>query len=549
MNRRAVIEESKLSLSPSAVGTPQADQSGQILAEGVQNFAKGLMVREDKVNTLAATARYGDFNAAYTRNKADLQLQYKDNPAGYDGAVKAMSGKLVAEHAKTLSVGVAQKFREIVFPMLDRDRDNTINWSIQQEKDNVLGSITKSYGDVELDAEAQISPQGLAQSLGYLEFVHNQSAHFLNTSVNLQLKTKTRAAAIDNSMQSRILDNPGLLFGDLDRGVYDNMLTPGEVKKYQAQAHDAQINRIPRAQYQAFKTASVALSEAVEGVQNGTLSVGEISRTIATYKLHAGEKYPDGSPVIPDELISGLESLRQASLRNIPLPKIERDMNAKVALAEFDTRWDAFQTDRTNRGSVKGAREETLLYAQLLNMYQNGTIPPDEFQKKKNIMDTKIVSRTGNKLAGMPLEEAFKKAAGTHPLFTFLNDDDLYTAGYTMITEQVNRDKSLSPEQKAKYKDQYFLTYLQEVAKYPADQINKMQNPMTVATHILHGKSGEPGLFKRMIVYAHPETKEPLIYGQVTTRHGQTKVFLGLDDKGLPRWGTPKNTLEGLENR
>jgi hypothetical protein len=118
-----------------------------------------------------------------------------------------------------------------------------------------------------------------------------------------------------------------------------------------------------------------------------------------------------------------------------------------------------------------------------------------------------------------------------------------------MILAEVNNDKTLTPSQRATYKDQYFLTYLQELEKYPADQINKMQNPMVAATEILHGKAGAPGLFKRMIVYKHPETGQPLIYGQKTMRNGQEKVFLGLDEKGLAKWGTPKNTLEGFENR
>jgi len=52
-----------------------------------------------------------------------------------------------------------------------------------------------------------------------------------------------------------------------------------------------------------------------------------------------------------------------------------------------------------------------------------------------------------------------------------------------------------------------------------------------------------------MIVYKHPESGEPLIYGQTTTRNGQARTFLGLDEKGLPRWGTPKNTLAGFDNR
>lgn len=554
MNRRANIEEKDLSLSPSGISVPQADRSGEIMMGGVQNFAKALIEREDSVDSMAATAKFGDFHAAYARGKAELQKKYKATPKEYPQSAKELGDVLITQFSKDMPTGSAQKFRDMTMKFTAQDQDNIVNWSVAQEQDNVLADTQKSYSDVALAAEAILTPEGLeelllSQNEGSLERVHSTAEPLIESTSNLKLKLETRKQAIDNSMNSQILENPMLLHGDLQRGRYDKILTPGEVKKYQDAAFDAMTKRTARAQYEGLKTTSVTISDITQRVQNHSVTVGEISRILNAYKLHENEKYPDGTPVIPPEAIEGLEKLRLIALQNVPLPKIERDMKKAVALAEFDTKWDAFQADRTNRGSVKGAREELAIYAWLLNNYQDGTIPPDEFQKKKNILDTKIASRAGKKLAGMTLQEAFKKAAQSAIVFTFLNDDDLYTAGFTMIKEQVEKDKTLTAEQRAKYKDQYFLTYIQELEKYPPDQINKIQNPMTTAVDILHGKAGAPGLFKRMVVYKHPETGEPLVYGQTTMRNGEDRVFLGTDDKGRARWGIPKGTISGFENR
>jgi len=75
------------SFSPQAVGVPGQDRSGQIIAQGAMDLGLALKERQGKVDGLAATAKFGDFELAYSEKKAELQQTYRDKPKEYAQAV------------------------------------------------------------------------------------------------------------------------------------------------------------------------------------------------------------------------------------------------------------------------------------------------------------------------------------------------------------------------------------------------------------------------------------------------------------------------------
>lgn len=545
MRRYARIEEKGLATSPTAVGTPGEDRSGQIIAGGVQTFAKAMIERDDKINSLAATAKFGDFNAAYTRGKADLQQKYRDNPREYPKAARELSAQLTNQFGATMPSGVQRKFRDITTNNIAQDSDNIVSWSIQQEQENIVGDITKSYQDVALAAEAAITPEDLRKNLKDLEEVHVKAGDFISPASNIGLKASIKKLAINNSLSAGMLTDPSKVNGDLIRGKYDDMLTPVEVKTFINSSLDAMLNHALRAQYESLKTTSVAMSVATDAVLDGTLQIGEINRVIDIYELNKNKKDINGQPVISPEAIDGYKRLREMALKQNAPPPAERSIKAGAFMADFTRQWDKFLAEGGSKRTVASATEEVKLYAKLLEARDTGVINDKEFNTKKAILDTKIRTRSGKKNHGLSLTEAFATAGKSQ----WFHSDDIYTHGYNMIRKEVEAQKDVPREEKQRLMDQYFLTFTKELGKLPAEIVDNIENSEKAASDILKGTTGKTGLLNQMVVYKDPEFG-PLYYGQTVVANGQTKVFLGRNPAtGKGRWGTSKKVMEGFENK
>lgn len=556
INRRAEISTKKLDYAPTAVGTPPADQSGQIVAQGIQDIGKALFERDDKVDSLAAMAKFGDFNAKFLQQKAELQQQYKDNPKEYPQAASALAEKLSAEYAKDLPSGPAAKFQEITTNMIAQDKDNQMQWAIKQDQDNILGSIQKWHGDIELMGEATVTPEGLKNLLGGsihgLEAASKDASQFLTATATLALKTKTRAATIENSMNARLLNDPGRLYGDLTRGAYDGVLTTTEMRSYQTKAHQAMIEGAYQAQYNSLKTMAVTMSATADAILDGKISVGEINRMASLYELHKDKKDINGQPIVPPETLEAFKVLKSMALRQVPKTPTEKRIDTEAFMADFDRQWNKFLAEGGTKPGRDNALEEVKLYSKLLSARQDGVIDDGVFETKKKILDTRIRTKAGKKTAGMSLTQAFDMVA-SKPFFGLAtHEDDLYSYAYNRIRDKVNAQTDISKDEKRKYIDQYFLTFIDTVGKLPPDQVNNIKNYQATANNILNGSGAEnTGLFNKMMVYRHPERPaETLMYGQATTYQGHSVLFRGVNPKtGAYLFELNEGTTKGFGNR
>ena len=116
------------SFSPSAVGVPGPDKSGQIIAAGVESLGKSIAVHSDTSDTLAAMSKFGDFDFNYQQRKLDLQKAYQNNPEEYPAAAKDMATKLSDEQSKGLSGGVFLKYKGYVSKAVMQDAEGNAKW-------------------------------------------------------------------------------------------------------------------------------------------------------------------------------------------------------------------------------------------------------------------------------------------------------------------------------------------------------------------------------------------------------------------------------------
>lgn len=532
--------------SPSAVGVPQQDSSGKIIASGAEALGKALGQREDRVNTVAAMAKFGDFELAYATKKAELQKQYRDNPKDFPLAMREASEVLAGDFAKGLNPGIAEKFTSIATSHLAQDADNLVNWSVSREQEKVIGDIQQTYQNLSLAAERGSTPENLKDILSGVDEASVMSRQFIAEGTANTWREQYRADAIKNGMETRIYNNAAKTYSDLASGKYDGIIEAADIKKYLSIAKSAMVNNAVLEQYRALTTSAVELSELQDGITAGTVSIGDINRRLEWAELNKDKKDVNGQVIVSEHYVRGLQALRDISLNQDSRTTEQKNIDERSFGQDFLRRWDMFLAGR-QRGKASGKDYDDVigLYSDLINARRSGTIDEEEFNEKKRILDTRLTTSLNPKSRSASLSEALQNAGRYH---WWDNPRDVYSEGYKIIRDYLDKQrKDLSQEERLRYRDKYVLSFTEMVKSFPPEKIAEVKNKSKFALDILQGVNGEPGLLAKMDVYKHPENGQPIMYGQTILYGGQRYQFLGLDDKGNLRLRTSKDFLKQVK--
>ena len=540
------------SFSPQAVGVPGQDRSGQIIAQGAMDLGLALKERQGKVDGLAATAKFGDFELAYSEKKAELQQTYRDKPKEYAQAVRSEAQKLVTEHSKDMDLGVKEKFNQITTNALVQDVDNLVNWSIARDQEIIVGNVKKGYNDLALAAETATDPESLTQILGNLEYHSNESKQFISEASDMTLKEAARKDIVESSLGSAMLSNPQKTYADLMKGAYDKSLTPKEVKTLSITAHELMISGAIRENFRTLATASVELSNLTDRVINKETSLADVSRRLAWAELNKDKKDINGQPVISSEYIRGLEGIKKIALGLDSRSATQKTIDERAFSANFERKWDNFLMGRkSKKASPKDYDEVIGMYADLVEARNSGVVDEDVFNNRKKMLDTKLKTNLSGKAVSASLTQALDDAGKRRHWWN--NPGDVYSAGYESIRRHVDGRSDMSSEEKIRYRDQLFLSYTEAINKLPADQINNSKQKENTARLILNGTAQQPGLIARLEVYKHPETGDPVMLGdwiKLDKLGGRSAKVIGFNSKtGMAEVGLPKGIRKELDNR
>lgn len=550
MNRKAIIQDTNIKLSPTAVGIPQQDQSGEIIAQGMQNLSAGLLQREEKVDTLAATAKLGDFELQYTKTKSGLQQQYRDKPKEYADAAVLAGKSLLETLAKDLPTGVATKYRDLGTKLLTQDTDNLVNWGISREQEMVVGDIKTNYQNKALAAEQATSPEELGKVLTSFNDASTQARQFISPEADMHLNETSKDLAKKLSLMKQINANPTKVYRDLEGKAYEGILSSDEIAEYKNKARDAIYHRAEDNLYANLYTAQGDLLEIQQKIDSGSMSVGElITRREAAYANRTA-KDANGNLIIDPNYIRGLDNaIAQITYTQ---GKFEVTKEArKDALTKFDNNWEQYllnkKLSKDNNPNVKDVQFELSVYADLSDLYHQGIITKPDFDEKVSVMQTKLALRAGQGAKVFSFSQSIQQA-GRQNFFPWVRDrsDDVFAYGYKEIKTYVDKAYStLDETSKQEMKAQMLSQYTRRVRAVP-DEIMKGLSTELVRRKLAHslvygGQTAEgqvdPGILSKFSFYQDPGSRRTLFAGDTITQNGIGKTFMGVNaETGQPMW-------------
>lgn len=556
MNRRGNISESNIQYSPAAVGIPEADRSGQILAGGVQNFAKGLIEREDKLNTLSAMAKFGDFNAEFAKTKGALQKQFRDSPGGYADAVNEAGNKLVADFSKGMTNGVAAKFRDFTTPALAQDRDNSVNWAIQREQEIAVGDAVKSHADLTIAAEQATDPASLSNILSNLETVNTESLSVFSPKEAASIKETTRRGIIENSLNSAMLLNARKAYTDLAERKYASIIQNSKTEEiYIARAKTAMVNQAIVGQFNSLVAFSTEISTLKDQMNEGKVGPADINRRIEWAEINKDKIDANGEKVFSENYIRNLYTLRDMALGLDARPDYQKASDRESAIARFDSAKDRFLMGKPKVNgkaapmNPKDYDEVLGLYADALSFLHAGVWDQGDFDKQKGLLDNMLRVRSTGKASGT-VDEALQNAGVKSRGWWEKPSESIFTAGYKMIRQYADSRSDLTEAERIMVKDNLLVGFTDYVKKNNPEIVNNIKQIENYASTVLNGSGKNPGLIDQLALYSHPETGEVIMYGQLINYQNKPIQFLGIDSKTKEmRYKLVKETVQGLENR
>jgi hypothetical protein len=529
-------------LASSAVGVPQLDQSGEMIAAGVgkavQTAASLYGERQQKANDLASDVHLSDFSIAYGEAKGKAMLLYRDTPDKLPEAVRDHGTQLVENFASKLQPGVAEDFKNKASKFVTNDTLNSITWARQRDQEIIVGNIEKGYVNLEMAAQNAMTPEALKGVLAEVDKHSAKSQAFISFSSDNAIKERTKKAIKENAMSGRILTDAQDAYGSLMKGAYKDILTPAEEKQYAKMAQNAAIYDATLNQYRSLTTAGAQISEMSDRLQSGDLPISEINLQLEWAKTHANDTDVNGDRMVPESYIDGLETLRDLKLKQDFRTPDQRRADATEFEKIWQTEWDKYLFEKPDKkANVKDYNNVIGMYAKALKANQSGIISDARFAAIRRIMDTQLKSRIpGAKATSAGITEALNNAASKRlgPWSSWTNPkENIYSAGYAQIGEYFKKVQGLSVVDRQMQTEDLLIKYTETLDNMPQEQRDKIQNANKAASDILNGYSRDgkmsPGLFDRLTVISNSETGEIYHKNQIIQRNGGSFIVTGKD--------------------
>jgi len=544
--------------SPSAVGVPGEDRSGQILAQGVNAIGAAIAKREDTTSTLEAMDQFGSFDLAYQQQKLDLQKQFKDEPAKYSTAVKEGSQKLVDQFSQGMSGDAAKKFRQMASSSLAQDAGNLAKWAFQRDNEIQVGRISSIKQNLAIKASTINSADGLRGLRQDFFDASIEATKLIDKESDTKLTQTYWELAKKQAMAAQVFSSPMKVMRDLEGGAYDDVLDADERLTWKGKARDAIYNRAEDDQFRTMFMAQGKLLDFQNGIEDGTVSIADLITERDAMAANKNKVDALGKPVIDPHYIKGLDNLIDIVMyanQRLPANKEAR----KEALVKFDTEWEGYLTEKkqiSQGPSEKDVAKELELYANLSSLYQTGVITKSDFDQKTAIMRTKLALRQGQ----VPRVKSFSEVvdqAGTVPNFWWRKPgNDVVSLGYQMIKDYVDKAyPELDTAGRQDLKAQMLSSYHQKIQKVPEEQMKGLTTETDRRNFARQFIVGMPntegratgGVLASNVSYTDTNIQRTFQVGDTFTKNGATKVFVGKDlETGKPMWKLAPDSLDKI---
>lgn len=385
-------------------------------------------------------------------------------------------------------------------------------------------------------------------------------AHYRKTGEHLgKFETVEEADAMAEKIHQRVVpDQKGGYIqrpvsgysGNIDITNRPIIQSPGIVRNknllrhYTASAYQAMVSDGYREQFKNYATAAVELAQMGDLIRDRKMSVGDVNRKIQWAELNKNRVDVNGERIVTDNYLRGLYANRDKALGLRQITQAELTADQRTAAEKFESRWFDYLAGRKKKAKAQPSDYDNVigLYADLEELNIEGVIDDTEFEKKKQLLNNKLMSDINPKGVSASLNEALQKAGNYGWNDMWGNPKDVYSVGYNIIDDHFKKNRGdLSAEEKLRYRQHALIEYTRRINAYPEEKRNP-EDKQRFAIAMLYGNeaSGVPGLFKELDVYQHPETKTPLKYGQMTMYNNIQVVCLGADPKtGELIFGTP----------
>ncbi len=551
MNRPSQVQQYQGPNLPSrAVGVPAPSRAGEILAEGADKLISSLKDRQDKVDSLAAMAKFGDYQAAVLTNEQTLQKQYWDKPTEYTRAAKESAEKLAADYSKDLPTGVAQKFSLMKANYLIQRTDDWNRWGVAREQEIIIGNGLKVYQNLTLRAQAARTPKDFWRVMVEFPKASKAFQQFVSPATDLQFRDRAEKDAIENHMASRAFYDAAGLYRDLASGGYAPLVKAGvlkseDINKYTLLAKQQMIKFAEVENYHDLINSTAEISGLVEQWKNGSLDPADVNRRLMVAKMNQGALRADGSKVFSDQYVRGLENLRSALFTEKKLRDPMWQQKHDAFLSDFDRKQALFLASRRGPASPKDYDNVLGLYGDLIEAKNNMLITDEEFGNRQLVLETKLKSQVNPGSKSASLSEALKGAGRYH---FWNNPNDVYSFAYDAIEKYMQKRSDLNEVDKAATRQQFLVMATKMIDSLTPEQMAGLRSDedKRKAVHeLMNGKSvldqatGKvrfvPGLVQKLTVYKNPTNNNPMMVGDVIDGpYGQKAVFEGLDEKGTP---------------
>lgn len=547
-----ITQYDRKSLSPQAVGVPGESRAGEIIGRGVSALGAALTQREEASDKLSASQRFGDFQFEYGAKKIAMQQEYADRPLEYPAAVKKVAEDMTTEFGKSLNGRSFQHFKQLTGSAIAQDSEALATWSYRRDNEIQVGKITDIKQNIALRAATVTGADGLRTILSDFSKASVEATQMIDADSDAKLTEKYVDLAKKNAMFSQIYARPMQVYRDLEGGVYKGLLTPEEISDFTAKARNAIYNRAEDDNYRTMYMAQGKLLDFQKGLDDGSVTITDLIVEREAAWANKDQKDVNGKPVVPVDYVSGLDNL----INTVMYSKMRLPMNkdaAKIVLDKFDTDWDTYllaKKDRNEQPNEKDIAKELSLYANLLSLYQSGTIMKSDFDEKSTIMRTKLALKKGQVPRVKSFDDVIEQAGTVPNLWWRKPGNDVVSLGYSMIKDFVDRGYS-DPDVRRTLKAQMLAQYHQVIENTPEEEWKNLKTEnerMAYARKRVLGVTGPkgeqiPGVAQQNMKYIDPVSKRQIAVGESVSQNGATKILSGFDSNtGRPIWGLAPGT-------
>lgn len=328
----------------SYIGGPQADKSGEIIAEGVSQMvtpvikdqASAMREREQAIIDQQANNSLIKYSIAAQDKIREMQTTYADNPEAIKDELPTALGKMLTSYGETIDdERVRMRFENAGGAFANRASLSSADWIYSKQEENALVATSNSLDTTLIQAGRAGTVEDLTGTIAGMKRTLDMSKTLVPAAKRKTLFDAYSKQAVVASLNYRVWNDadPLAVTRDIEAGKYDKIeytgedgalvtvpLDPAIKDKFLSEARTAANTRRLNKDYQILARATGEAQKLSVGVYNGDVSANEVAdirdRVYATQGVSEEEKgvvdaayrvvlRAEQDMVIPDDLAKG----------------------------------------------------------------------------------------------------------------------------------------------------------------------------------------------------------------------------------------------------